>query len=543
MKQILLDSTLFCGDNLLPILLGLLGAALLGYLLKHFMGGSNSGNDGLQAKYDKLSADLETERARSTKLQEDNKKKNKNVAAPMATAVTTGISASEADQLNSRVKNLKEELRITNEAKIKLEGDVNAANLKAKEANTLTSEIETLKTRIEGLTKALDTSKVDAERYKTDFESANSERAKLSANLASSDAGALQKRIDKLEIDLNNSRFNVSNLQVELDRAKHGTKTVNVGDKAVSNNVEELKAELASNNTELTKLKAENERLAKAAEMVGLTKIAAANEAYAKSAGEISDLKSKLQYAEARASRLEEEKTKLATNVGASNVVVAAVAPVSEPKIVEAKVEEVKADAIVAEEIVVPTAKADDLTVVEGIGPKIAELINNKSITTYAQLADTPINELKDILDEAGDRFKIHNPGTWAEQAALLRDGKMDEFKALCAELDGGVRVEKSAEVVNAISEESITAAKANPDDLKVLEGVGPVLEGVLNSGGIYTYNQLASMTPAEVKAVLEASGDKVHDPASWPQQAILLRDGKMEEFEALCEQLKGGRM
>jgi predicted flap endonuclease-1-like 5' DNA nuclease len=106
--------------------------------------------------------------------------------------------------------------------------------------------------------------------------------------------------------------------------------------------------------------------------------------------------------------------------------------------------------------------------------------------------------------------------------------------------LDGGVRVEKSA--ANQETEEEMEAAKANPDDLKVLEGVGPVLEKVLNDGGIYTYKQLAAKEASHVKAILEASGDKLHDPATWPEQAALLRDGKMEEFKALCDRLTAGR-
>ena len=37
------------------------------------------------------------------------------------------------------------------------------------------------------------------------------------------------------------------------------------------------------------------------------------------------------------------------------------------------------------------------------------------------------------------------------------------------------------------------------PDDLKAISGVGPKLEGVLNSLGIWTYGQIAALTPYEV--------------------------------------------
>jgi large subunit ribosomal protein L21 len=72
----------------------------------------------------------------------------------------------------------------------------------------------------------------------------------------------------------------------------------------------------------------------------------------------------------------------------------------------------------------------DDLTIVEGIGPKIDGLFKDAGITTFAQLADTSVDKMKEILHAAGPRYTMHNPGTWAEQAALARDGKMDELKA-----------------------------------------------------------------------------------------------------------------
>jgi len=82
--------------------------------------------------------------------------------------------------------------------------------------------------------------------------------------------------------------------------------------------------------------------------------------------------------------------------------------------------------------------KMDDLKVVEGIGPKIAELINEGGVTTWAGLAETPIERLQEILDAAGERYRIHDPGTWPRQADLLASAKWAEFKQLTDELDGG---------------------------------------------------------------------------------------------------------
>lgn len=82
--------------------------------------------------------------------------------------------------------------------------------------------------------------------------------------------------------------------------------------------------------------------------------------------------------------------------------------------------------------------KADDLRKVEGIGPKIAELFNAAGINSFAELAATSADRLKEILTEAGSAFASHDPGTWPKQAELAAAGKWDELKAWQDELNGG---------------------------------------------------------------------------------------------------------
>jgi len=82
--------------------------------------------------------------------------------------------------------------------------------------------------------------------------------------------------------------------------------------------------------------------------------------------------------------------------------------------------------------------KMDDLKIVEGIGPKIEELLHNADIKTWKALSETSVERLKEILDAAGSTFQIHDPGTWAQQAALADQGKWDELKKWQDELDAG---------------------------------------------------------------------------------------------------------
>lgn len=82
--------------------------------------------------------------------------------------------------------------------------------------------------------------------------------------------------------------------------------------------------------------------------------------------------------------------------------------------------------------------KLDDLTAIEGIGPKIAELCNAIGVTSWGQLAATDVDDLQSMLDAAGSRFQMHKPATWPQQAGLLATGKWAAFKELTDSLTAG---------------------------------------------------------------------------------------------------------
>jgi len=81
----------------------------------------------------------------------------------------------------------------------------------------------------------------------------------------------------------------------------------------------------------------------------------------------------------------------------------------------------------------------DDLTRIEGIGPKVSLLLSDKGIRTFEALANTQVSTLQEILREAGLRFI--DPSTWPEQAQLAAKGDWDALQALQEELKGGRRM------------------------------------------------------------------------------------------------------
>lgn len=67
---------------------------------------------------------------------------------------------------------------------------------------------------------------------------------------------------------------------------------------------------------------------------------------------------------------------------------------------------------------------------------------------------------------------------------------------------------------------ESLPAVKAAPDDLKIVKGIGPVIERKLNDAGIYTFEQLGNLTAADLRRILGNAIERLSDEESLLQQA-----------------------
>lgn len=82
------------------------------------------------------------------------------------------------------------------------------------------------------------------------------------------------------------------------------------------------------------------------------------------------------------------------------------------------------------------SAEPDDLKKLEGIGPKVASLLNENGITTFAQLAETSVEKLDEILD--ANKLHMMHPGSWPQQAKLAATGDLEALEKLQEELQGG---------------------------------------------------------------------------------------------------------
>lgn len=185
----------------------------------------------------------------------------------------------------------------------------------------------------------------------------------------------------------------------------------------------------------------------------------------------------------------------------------------------------------------------DDLRKIEGIGPKIEEVLNNGGIYTFSQLKNSDKSRLRRLLDDAGSQFRMHNPESWPRQAGMASRAEWDKLQTY-------------QDTLNNIKGNSTSKAKKNPkksskltiahqkDDFKKIEGIGPKIQELLNNAGIFSYKELSKQPRDIIKQLLDDAGPqfRMHEPESWPHQAKLAASSKWKELEKYQEFLISAR-
>ena len=164
-----------------------------------------------------------------------------------------------------------------------------------------------------------------------------------------------------------------------------------------------------------------------------------------------------------------------------------------------------------------------------------------------------------DFTNHAGQsmRFEEVIRRTWAnglvvEELYLLGQTIEVEPSASAPAKKAAPKANVAPKVTETTAKSTKTTAapkKASPapkkaDDLTLVEGIGPKIAELLHAAGIVSFADLAAAKPAALKNILESAGKRyqMHDPATWPKQALLARDGKMAELTKLQAELKGGK-
>ena len=107
----------------------------------------------------------------------------------------------------------------------------------------------------------------------------------------------------------------------------------------------------------------------------------------------------------------------------------------------------------------------------------------------------------------------------------------------------GPSREEATARVAE-IAERTRAGGPAIEDDLKVIRGIGPKIEGLLKEAGITSFEALSRSSVERLKEILVAAGSRyqMHDPGTWPAQAQMAAEGRWEDLKKWQDELDGGK-
>jgi predicted flap endonuclease-1-like 5' DNA nuclease len=159
----------------------------------------------------------------------------------------------------------------------------------------------------------------------------------------------------------------------------------------------------------------------------------------------------------------------------------------------------------------------------------------NRATDEISKTTKEKVKETRKALDEAVKSAKKSDVVKMASEVLPNAKVKVKETRKAISEV---VKPAKKSDEVK-IADEVVPNAKVSVkpvlkteevksveklDDLKVIDGIGPKLEMILQDGGIKTYEQLAEAKITTLKEILIAAGPrfKMYDPSSWRQKAEL---------------------
>lgn len=190
--------------------------------------------------------------------------------------------------------------------------------------------------------------------------------------------------------------------------------------------------------------------------------------------------------------------------------------------------------------------KPHELQIVEGIGPKIEGLLKDAGIKNWRDLAEADYDKLKGILADAGSRYRMHDPKTWSKQAELALKGNWDELIEYQKFLDTGRDDKGNTDTPSKVEKlaQKRLGFSRKAEDLQIVEGIGPKIEGILKAAGINNRAELGATSVDRLKEILGEAGDRYRlaDPTTWPKQAQLAAEENWRALREYQEFLDGGK-
>lgn len=156
----------------------------------------------------------------------------------------------------------------------------------------------------------------------------------------------------------------------------------------------------------------------------------------------------------------------------------------------------------------------------ESVKDKIEkEIASNKLVQKAEKMSETLKKNISETIVEVKGKIDKYTEGIVEEE----KPAKKAKAKKTTKKAAPKAEVKAEAPIVMEKTEVQ--------DDLKVIKGIGPVLEKSLNELNITSYAQIAKITIKDLTKVLNDAGinAKIYDLSGWKAQAKLAMAGDME--------------
>lgn len=201
----------------------------------------------------------------------------------------------------------------------------------------------------------------------------------------------------------------------------------------------------------------------------------------------------------------------------------------------------------------------DCLERIEGVGADFARRLNGANIVTFAQLAQTQPERVRQVIQP--EEWQTVDSPAWIARAKEFARHKADASQRIrtqfeeneqireklaqaeaennrlqtllteCEEKSSGLAALGAAATDHSrftggeVNLSQLTDAPAHQipprrDDLEIIDGIGPTYAKRLNEAGIISFEQLAELTPAQIRDIIKPASWQKIEAESWIAQA-----------------------
>jgi predicted flap endonuclease-1-like 5' DNA nuclease len=198
--------------------------------------------------------------------------------------------------------------------------------------------------------------------------------------------------------------------------------------------------------------------------------------------------------------------------------------------------------ALTATAALVPNLRTQ-LSALQAAPPKVVEKIVEKPVDRIVEkIVDRPVDRVVEkIVEKPVDRIVEKRVPDMA--GIEERDRKLADWSTRYADLEAKYRLLQEGPAIDVQAARAAGLKLKGPDDLEIVEGIGPKIAALLNEAGVHRFRQLAQMTPAQIQLILDRAGPnfKLANPASWPEQAALAANNQWATLKTLQDVLYAG--